>query len=178
MNAVIGLVERKDDLDRALSGLQAAGFGRAVIDVLESSPTLWEQVNSSFRPSVRRAASIGAGLTGGAYAAIGISAARCAMAGGAPVSWSVATAAAFLLIGLGLGAFVGAFMGRVEAEQETHLTLNGVCQGGVLVLVWAEDHRTREAMRILREAGFPLVRTRTRTRESCPRMGVYSPKPV
>ena len=89
MNAVIGLVERRDDLDRALSGLQAAGFGQEMIGVSDKSPTLWEQVNNSFQPSVRRAASIGAGLTGGAYAAIGVSAARCAINGGFPTSWGV-----------------------------------------------------------------------------------------
>ena len=178
MKAVIGLVERNDDLDRALSGLQAAGFSREAIVVSDNSPTLWEQVNSSFQHSVRRAASIGAGLTGAAYAAIGFSAARCAMNGGVPVLWSVSTAAMFLLIGLGLGAFVGAFMGRVEAEQETQLTLEGIRRGGVLLFVWAEDRRTREAMRILRDAGFPLVRTGTPARKARPPMGLYSPKPV
>lgn len=178
MNIVIGLVEREDELHRTLNELQSAGFCHEVIDTLDNSPTLWEQVTATSQHSVRKAASIGAGLTGGAYAVIGISAARCAMNGGVPVSWSVGTAAVFLLIGLGLGAFVGAFMGRVEAEQETQLTLEGIRRGGVLLFVWAEDRRTREAMRILRDAGFPLVRTGTRARKARPPMGLYSPKPV
>lgn len=118
MKAVIGLVERKDDLDRALAGLQAAGFGREVIDVSDNSSTLWEQVTATSQHSVRKAASMGAGLTGLAYAVIGISAAQCAINGGFPALWSVGTAVVFVLVGLGLGAFVGAFMGRVEAEQE------------------------------------------------------------
>jgi hypothetical protein len=96
MNAVIGLV------------------GHEVIDQPGTSHTLWEQVDS--RRCVHRAACIGAGLTGTAYAAIGLSAARCAMNAGLPTLFSVGTAVAFLLIGLGLGAFAGACLAQVEAR--------------------------------------------------------------
>ena len=118
MNAVTGLVERKDDLDRVLSGLQETAFSPRSISVLGNTYALGEQANRSIQHSVRKAASVGAGLTGLAYAAIGISAAQCAINGGFPAPWCVGTAVVFSLIGLGLGAFVGAFMGRVEAEQE------------------------------------------------------------
>lgn len=118
MNAVIGLVEREDVLHRTLSGLQAAGFSYEVIDTSDNSSTLWEQVTATSQHSVRRAAGIGAGLTGAAYAAIGFSAARCAINGGYSASWSVGTVLVFVLIGLGLGAFIGAFMGRVDAKED------------------------------------------------------------
>ena len=178
MNAVTGLVERKDALDRTLSGLQAAGFSYEVIDTSNNSSALWEQVTATSQHSIRRAAGIGAGLTGAAYAAIGFSAARCAINGGFSASWSVGTVLVFVLIGLGLGAFIGAFMGRVDAKQETQLILEGIRQGGVLVLVCAEDRRTREAMRILRKPGSLLVKTRTQAHTACPQVGLYSPKPV
>ncbi len=93
MNAVIGLV------------------GPEAIDQPGTSHTLWEQVASRHR--VRRAACIGAGLTGTAYAAIGLSAARCALNAGLPALFSVGTVVAFLVIGLGLGALAG--IAQVEA---------------------------------------------------------------
>ena len=45
MNAVTGLVERKDDLDRVLSGLQETAFSPRSISVLGNTYALGEQAN-------------------------------------------------------------------------------------------------------------------------------------
>lgn len=86
MQAVIGLADRDSDRDKAVRGLE----------------------------DIPRAACIGAGLAGTFYAFLGISAARCALMGGATALWSMGTILLFLLVGLGLGAVGGAFLARAE----------------------------------------------------------------
>lgn len=89
--------------------------------------------------SVRKAACIGAGLTGSLYLVIGFSAARCALNGGASVWWSIGTVVVFSLFGLGLGAFLGAFNSRVEAEQKTKRHFEDSRRGVGLAPAWSLD---------------------------------------
>lgn len=178
MNAVIGLVESNDDLDRALRGLRAAGLSQNRIDLLDNAPTISEHVSCICRYNTLKAASIGAGLAGSFYAVLGISAAHCALMSGFSVLWSASTAAAFLLAGLGLGALGGAIIVRTEAEQQAHFYLDGVRRSAVAVWVWVEDHQTRTATRALRESGACGVMACMRTRRLLPNAGCAVPQPT
>lgn len=164
MNAIIGLVDRQENLDVALSGLQAAGYDRQMIHVLASCQELRERVACSCQRDVFKDAAIGAGLIGGIYAVFGGLAAWGAILNGIPTPWSIGAALVFLLIGLGMGAFGGAFVGRAEAEKETHLYTEGVQRGAVVVLLWSEQRQTAQAIDLLRQSGVLGVMICTRAR--------------
>jgi hypothetical protein len=117
MNAIVGLVERKDSLDNALLELRQAGCSAQRTRPPAPPTIVSEHVASSRRRSSPRATAFGASLGGIAYAVIGIAAAHCAANGGIPALWTAGTAVVFTLLGLGLGACGGAFLGRIEAEQ-------------------------------------------------------------
>lgn len=93
MQAVIGLAERANDLNKV----------------------------ARRQKDIPKAACIGAGSAGTFYAFLGISAARCAQMGGATALWNMGTFLLFLLVGLGLGAVAGAFLARVETDEEGRL---------------------------------------------------------
>jgi hypothetical protein len=166
MKAVMGLLDHGEALERAIGELQAAGFSGEQVDVLEDTHDVWLRMDCSTKRSVVRDAAIGAGLVGLIYVTFGVAAAISGVANDVPATWCTGAAAVFLLIGLGLGAFWGAFIGRAEAEKETHLYLEGVRTGRVLVLVWVEDARTSQAQRILRQANALGVRICGRARQA------------
>jgi hypothetical protein len=164
MNAVIGLVDRQENLARALSKLQSAGYDQGMIHVLASCQELREDVACSCQRDVFKDAAIGAGLIGGIYAVFGVLAAWGAIFNGIPAPWSIGAALVFLLIGLGMGAFGGAFVGRAEAEKETHLYTEGVRRGAVVMLLWSEQRQTAQAIDLLRQSGVLGVMICTRVR--------------
>jgi hypothetical protein len=178
MNAIIGLVDRQENLDTALSGLQAAGFDRQMIRVLASCEDLREHVACSCQRDVFKDAAIGAGLIGAIYAVFGVLAAWGAMLNGVPALWSMGAAVVFLLIGMGMGAFGGAFVGRAEAEKETHLYSEGVRRGAVVVLLWSEQRRTAQAIDLLRQSGALGVMICTRARPVLSPVGRQASQPA
>ena len=117
MNAIIGLIERKDSLDDSLLELRAAGLSAHRTHLPAPPNTVSEHLSFRYQRSSQRATALGASLGGIAYALIGVAAAHCAATGGIPALWSAGTAVVFTLLGLGLGACGGAFLSRVEAEQ-------------------------------------------------------------
>lgn len=178
MNAVIGLVNRMDDMDGAVSALRAAGFDQQMIHVLANCHDLRENMDCSCRRSVFKDAAIGAAAIGGVYVVFGIAAAWGAVLNGAPVLWSVGAAVVFLLIGMAMGAFGGAFVGRAEAEKDTHLFVEGVRHGDAVLLVWADERRTAQAMNVLRQSGALGVSICTRARPMLPALSQVGPQPV
>jgi hypothetical protein len=164
MKAVMALLSPGDDVERAVAEMQAEGFSAEQICVLENERAIWERIDCSTRSSEVRDATIGAGLVGLIYAVFGVAAAISGIGNSMPAAWSAGSAVVFLLIGLGLGAFWGAFVGRAEAEKDTHLYLEGVRRGQVLVLVWAGESQGLQAMQILRQTHGLGVRTCERAR--------------
>jgi len=178
MNAVIGLVDRQENLARALSELQSAGYGRQIIHVLASCQDLRQHVSCSCQRDVFKDAAIGAGLIGGIYAVFGVLAAWGAILNGIPTPWSIGAAVVFLLIGLGMGAFGGAFVGRAEAEKETHLYTEGVRRGAVVLLLWSEQRQTAQAIDLLRQSGALGVMICTRARPVLSPVGRQASQPA
>lgn len=122
MNAVTEL-DRKDSKDRVASDLLAASWRYPMVDAVGEGQAMWKHLGLRVQHGVLRAVLIGAGLTGGFYAVLGISAAHCATMSGFSPLWSAGTAAVFPAIGLGLGALIGAIVGRDEVEKETRLVV-------------------------------------------------------
>jgi hypothetical protein len=178
MNAIIGLVDRQDNLDTALGRLQAAGFDQQMLRVLASCEDLREHVACSCQRDVFKDAAIGAGLIGGIYAVFGVLAAWGAILNGIPTPWSIGAAVVFLLIGLGMGAFGGALVGRAEAEKETHLYTEGVRRGAVVVLLWSQQRQTAQAIDLLRQSGVLGVMICTRARPVLSPVGRQASQPA
>lgn len=175
MKAVMGLLECTVDVENALKELQRAGFPNQAVQVLRSTHDLEQSMDCSHHHTILKDAAIGAGLIGLIYGVFGVSAAASAVANGVPALWSAGAAGGFLVIGLGLGAFGGAFIGRAEAEKDTHLYVEGVRRGGTLMLVWVEEGRAMQAMGILRQAHALGVRTCTRARQPISPEGLSRP---
>lgn len=178
MKAVIGLMNREDELNGAVSALRAAGFDQSMIRVLANCHDLRENMDCSCRRSVFRDAAIGAAVIGGVYVVFGIAAAWGAVLNGAPVLWSIGAAVVFLMVGMAMGAFGGAFVGRAEAEKDTHLYVEGVRRGDAVLLVWADQQRMAQAMNILRHAGALGVSACTRARPMLPGLTPAGPQPA
>jgi hypothetical protein len=149
-----------------------------MIHVLASCQELREHVACSCQRDVFKDAAIGAGLIGGIYAVFGVLAAWGAILNGIPAPWSIGAAVAFLLIGMGMGAFGGAFVGRAEAEKETHLYTEGVRRGAVVLLLWSEKRQTAEAIDLLRRCGVLGVMMCTRARALHPSLDRPAAQPV
>jgi hypothetical protein len=171
----MGLLACTAEVENALAELQRAGFPVQAVQVLSSTHDLQQSMDCSHHHTIFKDAAVGAGLIGLVYGIFGISAAASAVANGVPALWSAGAAAMFLLIGLGLGAFGGAFIGRAEAEKDTHLYVEGVRRGGALMLVWVEEGRATEAMGLLRQAHALGVRTCTRARQPISLEGLSRP---
>lgn len=178
MNAVIGLVDRQENLDSALNELQNAGYDRQMIHVLASCQELREHVACSCQRDVFKDAAIGAGLIGGIYAVFGVLAVWAAILNGIPTLWSIGAGVVFLLLGLGMGAFGGAFVGRAEAEKETHLYTEGVRRGAAVLLVWTDKQRTAETMDLLRRCDVLGVMPCNRVRTPMPAQDRTAAQPV
>jgi hypothetical protein len=58
---------------------------------------------------------------------------------------------AFVVIGVGFGAFLGHFVGIDKSETSYHLYCQGVCRGGKLVVVQASDELVTKAVNTLRQ---------------------------
>jgi sulfur relay (sulfurtransferase) complex TusBCD TusD component (DsrE family) len=84
----------------------------------------------------------------------------------------------FLLIGMAMGAFGGALVGRAEAETDTHLYVEGVRHGDAVLLVWADERRTAQAMNVLRQSGALGVSICTRARQALAPLDNQTAQPV
>lgn len=178
MNAVIGLANRKGVVDGAVSALRAAGFDQQMIHVLANCHALRENMDCSCRRSVFKDAAIGAAVIGSVYAVFGVTAAWGAVLNSAPVLWSIGAAVVFLLVGMAMGAFGGAVVGRAEAEKDTHLYVEGVRRGDAVLLVWVDERRTAQALDVLRQSGALGVSICTRARSMLPALNQVGQQPV
>lgn len=109
-SATIGLVDRNPNSDRVASDLHAAGWICQEIGIGASGDAhaIWKQLSCHVHGGALSSACVGAVLTGGFFAVLGISAAHCGSMSGFSLTWSAGTAVLFPVTGLGLGALIGA----------------------------------------------------------------------
>lgn len=160
MRTAIGLFLERENAQAAIEALDEAGFNQDEVSILARRDVVEDVVDDERGESAVESASVGAlggtalgglvGLIAGASALV-VPGIGPALAFGA---WAtvLGTTAAGAGIGAAYGGIVGALIGFGVAEEQTHIYVEGVQQGGILLLVHPEeDARLREAEDIMTE---------------------------
>lgn len=151
---VIGLYDRLEDAQNAISELVSAGFQREDISMVAADTegkfkTYVGAPGEDAGEGVATGAGVGAAIGGLGGLLVGIGA--LAIPGIGPVLAAGPIASA--LIGMGVGAVTGGLIGAlVDAgvpEERANLYAEGVRRGGTLVKVTSREDRSDEATRIL-----------------------------
>lgn len=166
MDTIIGLFKNHNKADQALAALEEAGFTRDEIGLLAQRDAV-EDVLSADREEAA-VESAGAGAVGGSALGglIGLLAGASAIVvpGIGPAlavgAWAgvLSTTAAGAGIGAAYGGLVGALIGFGVTEEQTHVYVEGVQQGGILIVVQSEDDKNALAAKTLRAQGGVAVR--------------------
>lgn len=147
MRTAIGLFLERESAEDAIDALDEAGFGPDEVSVLARREVVEDIVDDERGESAMESASVGAlggtalgglvGLIAGASALV-VPGIGPALAFG---TWAtvLGTTAAGAGIGAAYGGIVGALIGFGVAEEQTHIYVEGVQQGGILLLVQPED---------------------------------------
>ena len=151
---VIGLYDRLEDAQNAVSELVSAGFPREDISIVAADTegkfkTYVGESSAEGGEGIATGAGVGAAVGGLGGLLIGLGA--LAIPGIGPVIAAGPIASA--LIGAGVGAVTGGLLGAlVDAgvpEEQANLYAEGVRRGGTLVKVTAPENRVDEANRIM-----------------------------
>ena len=154
MTTVIGLYDRLEDAQNAVSELVSAGFSRENISIVaaDTEGKFKTYVGAPGEEAVEGAATgagVGAAIGGLGGLLVGIGA--LAIPGIGPVLAAGPIASA--LIGMGVGAVTGGLIGAlVDAgvpEEQANLYAEGIRRGGTLVKVTTPEDRVDEANRIM-----------------------------
>lgn len=147
MRTVIGLFLERANAEQAIDDLNEAGFTRDEVSILARQEVVEDIVDDERGESAVESAGVGAlggtalgglvGLIAGASALV-IPGIGPALAAG---TWAtvLGTTAAGAGIGAAYGGFVGALIGFGVAEEQTHIYVEGIERGGILLLVQPED---------------------------------------
>jgi len=170
MDTIIGLFRDRDDAEQAVAALEEADFTRDEVGLLAQRGAVEDILAPDREEAAVESAGVGAlggsalggliGLLAGASAIV-VPAIGPAVAVGA---WAgvLGTTAAGAGVGAAYGGLVGALIGFGVTEEQTHIYVEGVQQGGILIVVQPEDGRKTLAAEILREHGGTAVNTLTR----------------
>ena len=151
---VIGLYDRLDDAQNAVSELVSAGFPRENISIVAADTegkfkTYMGESSAEGGEGVAPGAGVGAAVGGLGGLLVGLGALAIPGIGPVLAAGPIATA----LIGMGVGAVTGGLIGAlVDAgvpEEQANLYAEGVRRGGTLVKVTAPEDRVDEANRIM-----------------------------
>lgn len=161
VDTVIGLFKDHGRADQALADLEEAGFTRDEIGLLAQRDAVEELVDADREEAAIESAGAGAvggsalggliGLMAGASAVV-VPGIGPALAVGA-LSSILGTTAAGAGVGAAYGGLVGALIGFGVTEEQTHIYVEGVQQGGILIVVQPEDDNLVRAEEILRDHG-------------------------
>ncbi len=165
MDTVIGLFENHDEAEQALEELETADFTRDEVGLLAQRDAVEDVLDADREEAAVESA--GAGALGGSALGglIGLLAGASAVAvpGIGPAlavgAWAsvLGTTAAGAGVGAAYGGLVGALIGFGVSEEQTHVYVEGVQQGGILVTVQSEEGKNARAAEILREHGAVAV---------------------
>ena len=147
MRTVLGLFLERANAEEAIKDLNEAGFRRNEVSILAREEVVEDIVDDERGEAAVESAGVGAlggtalgglvGLIAGASALV-IPGIGPALAAG---TWAtvLGTTAAGAGIGAAYGGFVGALIGFGVAEEQTHIYVEGMERGGLLLLVQTED---------------------------------------
>ena len=153
MTAITGLFLRQEDALRAVSRLPLLGIEGDAISILRTRREVREHLDCSQRRPIRKYAALGALIAIAVFGFFAMLDCRTAIGLGIDPDLAVAETTAFALGGTLVGAFMGSLWGRDKAERETHLYLEGVRCGYLLLMVQAPEHRVAQTLNILAQQG-------------------------
>lgn len=166
MATVIGLFKDHDEADQALASLEDSGLTRDEIGLLAQRDAVEDVLRAGREEAAVGSAGAGAvggsalggliGLLAGASAIVvpGIGPALAVGAWASVLGTTVAGAG----IGAAYGGLVGALIGFGVTEEQTHVYVEGVQQGSILMVVQPEDAKDARVADILRDHGGVAVR--------------------
>jgi len=173
MKTVVGLFENYMDADRAVSELNARGFGRNEVSVAARDNAVRDRIAGKTGDERAVAESAGAGAIGGATIGglggllVGLGALAIPGIGPVVAAGTLATVLGTTAAGAGIGAaaggIIGALVGMGIPEDDATFYAEGVKRGGVLVTVQTNDDRASEALNIMRSANAVDVDTQRNT---------------
>jgi hypothetical protein len=149
VKTAIGLFLEREKAEQAIDSLDEAGFDQGEISVLAREEAVEDIIDDERGESAVETAGAGAlggtalgglvGLIAGASTLV-IPGIGPALAAGA---WATAlgTTAAGAGIGAAYGGFVGALIGFGVAEEQTHVYVEGIEQGGIILLVQPDEQQ-------------------------------------
>ena len=146
MRTAIGLFLEREDAAEAIDALDEAGFQPDEVSLLARREVVEDLVDDERADSAVESASVGAlgGTALGGLVGLIAGASALMVPGIGPAlafgTWAtvLGTTAAGAGIGAAYGGIVGALIGFGVAEEQTHIYVEGVQRGGILVLVQVE----------------------------------------
>lgn len=146
---VIGLLNDRQEAEKAVEELQKSGFSKKDIGIITSEGVV--------------ARDVGKGAAFGTVAGALLAGAALLVPGLGPVL--AAGPAATLLAGASAGALAGGMIGALTAkgvpEEEAHFYAEGIQRGGTLVTVHAEkEEQEAQAMQVLQRHGAADIKER------------------
>ena len=160
MRTAIGLFLEREDAEEAIDALDESGFHADEVSLLARREVVEDIVDDERADSAVESASVGAlgGTALGGLVGLVAGASALMVPGIGPAlafgTWGtvLGTTAAGAGIGAAYGGLVGALIGFGVAEEQTHIYVEGVERGGILVLVQTDDSdRLRSAETIMME---------------------------
>lgn len=147
VRTVIGLFLERENAEQAIDALNEADFTKNEVSILASEEVVEDVVDDERRESAVESAGAGAlgGTALGGLVGLIAGASTLVIPGIGPAlafgTWAtvLGTTAAGAGIGAAYGGFVGALIGFGVAEEQTHIYVEGVERGGIILLVQPEE---------------------------------------
>jgi hypothetical protein len=160
MITVIGLFWGDENVQNSVRKLKELGLAGTSISVLTRYSAVRELLGANQGHVVAKHAFWGALLGIATYAPFGLGASvcECTLLHYNP-GFGVGILIAFVVIGMGFGAFMGCFVGVGEVERGTHLYCQGVRLGAKVVVVQASDGLVAKTVSTLQQDRAVGVKT-------------------
>jgi hypothetical protein len=150
MKSIIGLLDNKAAVHSTVERLKEAGIFEDRIDILVNTKTINRILGVDPMRVIQKYAFWGAGIGVATYAVCGLLAAFCEcrlMHYGQ--GYGIFAFLGAVLAGTIIGGFLGIAAGAGEAEEDTHLYIQGVSFGGKVIAVQVADAEAERVQDIL-----------------------------
>jgi hypothetical protein len=160
MAAVIGLFRNEVDVSAAIQKLNQAGFPQESIEIQTNPSLIKGLLGCKATKTVTKYAAWGALFGIAVYLIFTLVAGwcECTIFGfGRNLAFIIVLAG--LLIGTIIGALMGCLVGVDQYEKDTHLYVQGMRQGGRLIIVQASEADAKRVQSLLEQERISGVRT-------------------
>jgi hypothetical protein len=149
MKTIIGLFERPERAEEMVAVLDKAGFAAENLMLLNRTEVLWHVLGCRPGKILARDFSIGAMLEIALYTFFALAVAVSEVAAGFPSQVALVVMVLFAALGILVGGLLGVIFGYGDAEEESRLYVQGLRQGGMVVVVQAEGEQVAQTIDLL-----------------------------